>query len=50
MHFRHLICLACLSVPIATVNASDNVELNSFLTIGRQPPVLKRIQRPQVQA
>lgn len=34
MHFRHLICLAGLSVPIATVNASDNVELNSFLTIG----------------
>lgn len=34
MRLRHLICLAGLSVPIATVNASDNVELNSFLTIG----------------
>lgn len=34
MRFRHLLCLAGLSVPIATVNASDNVELNSFLTIG----------------
>lgn len=34
MRLSHLICLAGLSVPIATVNASDNVELNSFLTIG----------------
>ncbi|MCW8957340.1 MAG: hypothetical protein OQL09_10690 [Gammaproteobacteria bacterium] len=34
MRFRHLICLASLSVPIAVVHASENVELNSFLTIG----------------
>ena len=34
MRLSHLICLAGLSVPIATVNASDNVELNSFLTVG----------------